>query len=137
MTADSAENDRVPPRSGHRAFRHVVPSSEEISRARSLPADACPRRYCWWWRTLSFEWELTPAEGCAVTTAAKPKSWRGPERPVCRRCDPAAAVDWYEPRSGEIAVDGIAETAERWMAAMLAHWKEREAAAPKDDLGTE
>ncbi len=112
MTADSAENDRVPPRSGHRAFRHVVPSSEETSRARSLPADACPRRYCWWWRTLSFTWQVSVTDGCTFPRDKKPDWWPQPDRPCCRSVpdSPAGHYESRGPMLDEVGTDGS-----RWL----------------------
>ncbi len=52
---------------GARIHLPVVLSPADLERARErLFRASCPRRYCWYWHTLAFDWELSPAEGCEV-----------------------------------------------------------------------
>jgi hypothetical protein len=102
--------------SGVRLFEIYSPTDEDLDRARSLPASACPRRYCWWWRSLSFDWELEPVQGCTFPSAEKPRGQRFPDEP-CRRAVPSSRVDHYEARDPHLLEDGVDES--RWRAEML------------------
>ncbi len=52
---------------GGRIHLSLVPSPIELKQARErLSRESCPRRYCWYWHMLAFDWELSPAEGCEV-----------------------------------------------------------------------
>ena len=113
---DSPDHDgslRPVPGTG-RYFLSVVPSAEDFTRAASLGAEECPRRYCWRWISLSFEWGLTPAEGCTWPQAPKREHWHHKETP-CRRCDASSQIDHFEPRGPHIEADGIDASA--WMKA--------------------
>src|SRR3989304_613877 len=60
-----------------RLFVPVKPSPADLSRARDLAVlTDCPRRYCWWWKSLAFEWDVPVAEGCTFLQAQKPSDWR-------------------------------------------------------------
>ena len=109
----SANNGQSPPsqRSRGRLFLAVTPSSEDLTKAANIPADQCPRRYCWWWRTLSFDWEMIPLQGCMFFTCDKPPGFNNANLP-CRRCDPSSAVDHFEPREPHLLEDGFAVV--RW-----------------------
>jgi hypothetical protein len=109
MSEDNGQtSDR---RSRGRLFPVVTPSLEDLTTAANIPADQCPRRYCWWWRSLSFDWELTPLQGCTFLACDKPPNFRDAHVP-CRRCDPSSTVDHYEPREPHLLEDGFAVT--RW-----------------------
>src|SRR5436305_1405604 len=41
------------------------PAEVEEARER-LTREQCPRRYCWYWHSLSFDWALKPEDGCGV-----------------------------------------------------------------------
>lgn len=58
------EPDREIPTGRFKLFEAVTPSAEDLARAANIPPDQCPRQYCWWWRSLTFDWDLTPEEGC-------------------------------------------------------------------------
>jgi hypothetical protein len=90
-----------------RLFAAIKPSPENLVRAASIPSDQCPRRYCWWWRSLSFDWDLTPLEGCTFLASPKPRGTTNADVP-CRRCDSSSALDQYEPREPHILDDGFA-----------------------------
>ena len=113
---DSFEHDdsvEPRPRTG-RYFLSVVPSAEDLERAASLGAEECPRRYCWWWISLSFEWGLMPSEGCTWPQSPKREHWHYKETP-CRRCDASSQIDHFESRGPHIEADGIDASA--WLKA--------------------
>ena len=90
---------------GVRLFAVYSPTAEDLDRARSLPASACPRRYCWWWHSLSFTWDTEPVQGCTFATAEKPRGQRYPDEPCCRAV-PSSRVDHYEPRDRQNLGEG-------------------------------
>lgn len=110
------EHRRLPNQlaSGGRIFQQVQISPEDLERCNSIAADECPRRYCWWWISLSFEWSMRPAEGCTWLACEKPEHWRFKETPCCR-CDQESTIDQFEPRGPHIEEDGI--DASRWLEA--------------------
>ena len=89
-----------------RYFRSVTPSSGDIARAEELQLTECPRRYCWWWMSLSFDWDHTPAEGCQYAEAPKRPHWQFTDVPCCRS-DVTSGVDHYEPREPHLEADGF------------------------------
>jgi hypothetical protein len=104
---NESDGQRPLTRTKGRLFNAITPSPEDLARAASIPAQECPRRYCWWWRSLSFDWELTPSEGCTFSTSPKPPGMTNADV-SCRRCDSSSAVDHYEPREPHILKDGFA-----------------------------
>jgi hypothetical protein len=102
-------------RSGGRLLVSVTPSGQDLLRASGIAEDRCPRRYCWWWRTLNFDWELTPREGCAFLEPPKPSGFRDAAVP-CHRCVPTSTIDQYEPREPHLLQDGFAVF--RWFPAV-------------------
>ena len=82
------------------------PSAEDVARAKALPRDACPRRYCWWWHSLSFDWTTPVKDGCTFLTADKPPDYPNEDCP-CRRAEPASLIDHYEPREPHLIEDGV------------------------------
>lgn len=88
------------------------PSAADIERAKQLPRDACPRRHCWWWHSLTFDWDLPVARGCTFLSAEKPPGWRESQTP-CRRSDPESTLDHSELREPHLVEDGFD----------LDHWK--------------
>ncbi len=112
MTESGNGESGKPYRSRGRYFEVVEVSDEDLKRASMIPNDACPRRYCWWWRTLSFDWGLTPAEGCTWPEAEKRPHWHYIDIP-CKRSDPASEIDHFEPREPHIEADSI--DASGWM----------------------
>jgi hypothetical protein len=104
----NANDDQLPQnRTKGRLFLVVKPSLEDLVRAASIPADQCPRRYCWWWRSLGFDWHLTPMEGCAFLASPKPPSMTNPDVPCCRY-DSSSTVDQYESRETHLLEDSFA-----------------------------
>ena len=91
-------------RSRPRVFRSVKPSEDDIARAATLPLTSCPRRYCWFWHSLSFDWDTPVTEGCTVADA-DPSFWKNTDTPCCRTDSPG--VDHYEPREGHAEEDGV------------------------------
>jgi hypothetical protein len=97
----------LPSRTKGKLFAAVSPSSDDLTRAATIPANQCPRRYCWWWRSLDFDWTLTPLEGCTFLSSPKPSGVANADIPCCR-CDAASSVDHYEPREPHLLQDGFA-----------------------------
>jgi hypothetical protein len=93
-------------RGGARVFVAVIPTAEDLARARALPRSACPRRYCWWWQSLAFDWNTPVAAGCRLRESAKPPGFRSPDVACCR-LEPASGVDQYEPREPHLEEDGF------------------------------
>jgi hypothetical protein len=95
--------------------RYPLPSLEEVARAGRLGPDECPRRYCWWWRSLSFEWDIPVSQGCTFTFERNrgkvSADYPGRDSPCCR-CDKSSNVDHFEPRDPHLAEDGF--DAKRW-----------------------
>jgi hypothetical protein len=110
-----------------------VARSEQMSRRRELPLfaappavvdlarekltrDQCPRRYCWFWHSLGFDWELKPEEGCGVPNEHPRDELlerRGAELEPWRQCCRASGnpqhPDYYEPREPHLKADGWPE----------------------------
>jgi hypothetical protein len=90
-----------------RLFEVASPSSEDLTRARELPLlTACPRRYCWWWQSLAFDWDTTVAEGCRFLSTPKLVGWQWADVP-CLRSVPGSEIDHYEPREPHLEADGF------------------------------
>lgn len=99
-----------------RVLHPYVSSPDDLARARSIEPTACPRRYCWWWVSLGFEWELPVSEGCTFVAASRANrvdpDWPQRESP-CRRSEPSSGADHYEPREPHLLEDGFD----------ILHWK--------------
>ena len=89
-----------------RILDSVTPSAEDVARAGELPLTACPRRYCWWWKSLTFDWETRVADECEWLAATKPLHWEFPNVPCCRAV-PETEIDHYEPREPHLEADGF------------------------------
>src|SRR5262249_55203832 len=96
----------------------VVPSPSELEQARErLTRESCPRRYCWFWHTLAFDWDLSPEQGCEVAErnihrlllqhqSGEPvPAWQH----CCRASGNAQHPDYYEPREPHLEADGWPE----------------------------
>jgi len=84
----------------------------DLTHAAKIPASGCPRRYCWWWISALFEWNLSPNEGCTLLQAKKPPGYKYGDVPCCRS-EPSSSFDHFEPREPFIEADGI--DASRWL----------------------
>ena len=95
-----------------RIFRSHSPSPEDLERARAMSCDDCPRRYCWWWVSLAFEWDKTIADGCtfdaSVERGVVSTQWPHRESP-CKRNTKHGNADHYEPREPHLMEDGFAK----------------------------
>jgi hypothetical protein len=100
---------------GGRIHLSVVPSPAELEQARErLSRDSCPRRYCWYWHTLAFDWDLSPTEGCEVAerhiTRLLLGRAQGEPVPAWQECCRASGnpqhADYYEPREPHLEADG-------------------------------
>jgi len=103
---------------GLRLYQSVTPSPAELQQARErLTRESCPRRYCWYWHTLSFDWDVSPEQGCKVgerqihrlllerrTGEALP-----PWQQCCRASGDPEHPDYYEPREPHLEADGWPE----------------------------
>jgi hypothetical protein len=110
------DRDNAKARLPHLGRIHEIPaiSEEDLTRAQLIPDNGCPRRYCWWWQSLEFDWDLTPNEGCTWLQTEKPQHWHFRDTP-CSRAEPSSPIDHFEPREPHIAADNI--DASRWMEA--------------------
>ena len=77
---------------------------DDSNRAKQIPNAACPRRYCWWWKSLSFEWEVQVIDGCSYPNIAKPPGWKHGCIP-CKRAIADSRIDQFEPRDSAIIED--------------------------------
>ncbi|HVL15503.1 MAG TPA: hypothetical protein VM529_23235 [Gemmata sp.] len=96
----------------------VVPSPAELEQARErLTRESCPRRYCWYWHTLAFDWDIGPEQGCEVAerhiTRLLMQRQSGEALPPWQQCCRATGnqqhADYYEPREPHLEADGWAE----------------------------
>lgn len=113
------------------------PSANDIERAQRLPADACPRCYCWWWQTLSFDWETPVTQGCRFMHVKKHPTYEHPHEP-CVRCVQTSTYDHFEPREPHLLEDGLdgvnwlrqchnfngTQLSEEWLD-FMASWRQR------------
>jgi hypothetical protein len=98
----------------HRALPPFGESPVEVEEARKrLTREQCPRRYCWYWHSLSFDWVLTPEEGCGVAKEHIGDAMlkrQGAEIHPWRQCSRASGnpqhADLYEPREPHLEADG-------------------------------
>jgi hypothetical protein len=100
---------------GVRIFLSVVPSPTELKLARErLTRESCPRRYCWYWHTLAFNWEINPDQGCEVAERhihrlileQKEGKSLPPWQQCCRATGNPRHADYYEPREPYLKSDG-------------------------------
>jgi hypothetical protein len=89
----------------------VLPATD-LERVAQIPAGGCPRRYCWWWCSSLFRWELAVGEGCTFLGSKKPKGYKYSNEPCCRS-DPSSFFDQFEPREPFIEADQI--DASKWL----------------------
>jgi hypothetical protein len=89
-----------------RMHRPYTISKDDLDKVRSFDTSTCPRRYCWWWTSLKFEWNLSAAEGCTFMDAEKPEGWNNADC-ECRRTGADSNVDQYEPRDAQILEDKV------------------------------
>src|SRR5437588_3464720 len=103
---------------GTRIHLAITPSSAELEHARErLMRTSCPRRYCWYWHTLAFDWDLSPEQGCEVAerhihrlllerrTGESVPAWQQ----CCRASGNPQHRDYYEPREPLLEADGWPE----------------------------
>ena len=103
---------------GLRIHLSVTPSPTELVEARDrLTRQSCPRRYCWYWHSLAFDWDKAPEEGCEVAERHIHRlifsRQRGelidPWQQCCRATGNPLHPDYYEPREPHLKTDGWAE----------------------------
>lgn len=103
---------------GARIHLSVIPSQTELETARKkLTRSSCPRRYCWYWHTLSFDWHLSPDQGCEVAERhiyrllleRAQGSTIQPWQQCCRATGNLQHPDYYEPREPHLEADGWSE----------------------------
>ena len=89
------------------AFDFVTPSPEDLDRAAKLERlTDCPRRYCWWWQSLAFDWDTLVAEGCTYPDRTNHLHRLDTDKP-CSRWDASSGADHYEPREPHLEGDGF------------------------------
>src|SRR6266540_4836201 len=83
----------------------AAPPAEVEEAREKLTRQQCPRRYCWYWHSLSFDWNLKPEDGCGVANEHRCDSLLkrrgaeiGPWRQCCRASGNPQHPDLYEPR---------------------------------------
>lgn len=81
-------------------------SDEDLERAIALPSNSCPRPYCWWWHSVTFDWGIPPAQGCRFLTSKKHPDWKEADVPCCRS-DESSTRDHFERRDTVLLVDAI------------------------------
>ena len=70
-----------------------------------LSSNACPRRYCWFWKGVKFRWDLSAEQGCDYpSTAAQSSTFPAG---TCKRADNSSEMDCFEPRDPYLIADGI------------------------------
>lgn len=94
---------------------HLLPTPDDLRRVDAMSPCECPRRYCWHWRSLSLEWDISVAEGCDANRTGH--NIHGRVIPPfhttrCKRLDPASPHDHYEPREPAMIEDAIPDG--RW-----------------------
>src|SRR5262245_13573034 len=103
---------------GGRIHLAVVPSPAELEEARKrLTREACPRRYCWYWHSLGFDWTLSPEQGCEVAEGhihrllleRRQEESIQPWQRCCRASGNQQHPDYYEPREPHLEADGWPE----------------------------
>src|SRR3954466_13200687 len=103
---------------GARIHLSVVPSPADLEEARQrLTRESCPRRYCWYWHTLAFDWGINPDQGCEVaarhTHRLRLERHQGQPLPAWQQCRRATGnpqhADYYEPREPHLEADGWPE----------------------------
>src|SRR6476659_5036802 len=93
-----------------RILKLFTPTTADLEKARQLRACSCPRRYCWWWRSLGFDWKVNIIDGCTFLQTNKPGGWKNSDQP-CRRAVPASEYDHFEPREAALIADHLPD---RW-----------------------
>jgi hypothetical protein len=90
----------------------AAPPAEVAEARERLTREECPRRYCWYWHSLSFDWEWKPEDGCGVAHEhfgdARLKRQRAEVRPwrrCCRASGNPQDMDYYEPREPHLQAD--------------------------------
>ncbi|PCI10103.1 hypothetical protein COB72_04230 [bacterium] len=95
----------------------LLPTEQDLQRVDTMTPCQCPRRYCWWWRTLSLDWDTSIAQGCAFDQTKHPTfgdpSHPPQDIPPCNRLDATSPLDHYEPRDPALLEDGL--TPARWI----------------------
>ncbi|MBI3407317.1 MAG: hypothetical protein HY040_03040 [Planctomycetes bacterium] len=103
---------------GARIHLSVTPTPADVERARVvLTRESCPRRYCWYWHTLAFDWDLSPEQGCEVAERHMHRLLlqRQSGEPVpawqecCRASGNTQHTDYHEPREPHLEADGWPE----------------------------
>ncbi len=77
------------------------------------PASSVRAGNCWYWHSLSFDWDLKPEQGCGVanehiadTRLKRQGAEIGMWRRCCRATENPQHPDYYEPREPHLEADG-------------------------------
>lgn len=89
-----------------RILKSYTPTQEDFRRLNTVCDDECPRRYCWWWRSLEFDWDIPTQEGCTFLGSEKPPGWPNQDTP-CYRAASGSGVDHFETRDSATIEDRI------------------------------
>ena len=88
-----------------RIFRPYSATADDLEKFGQLATKACPRRYCFWWQSLAFDWEHAASQGCRFSELEKPPGWLNTEIACCR-ADPNSKIDHFERRESSLLDDG-------------------------------
>lgn len=89
-----------------RVFEPHKPSDDDIRQAKNMAPDECPRRYCWWWHSLRFDWNVPVHVGCTFLDSPKPKGFKNVDLP-CKRMTEMGSTDHYLAREPHLIEDGM------------------------------
>ena len=99
--------------SKRRSLAMFAAPPEMVEEARTkLTRECCPRRYCWYWHSLGFDWDMSTEQGCEVeeqTRAISAEQSIPPWRFCCRATGNPQHPDSYEPREPHLLADGWTE----------------------------
>lgn len=93
------EKELIPP------ICQILITDADPKKLQAQEATACPRRYCVFWLSHSFEWLLSPEEGCSFLLIPK-KGYRHATIPCCRSIL-ESEIDHFIPSQPDIDEDGV------------------------------
>ena len=98
----------------HGVFEIFNPNPEQLREAHQrLRRCDCPRRYCWYWQSLRYDWEIKPSDGCTVATRHINQLQHDDPQGIapwreCRRASGNSQhADFYESRDPHLMEDGF------------------------------
>ena len=90
-----------------KVFYEYDPTENELKKAKKFKKTDCPRRYCWFWHSLRFDFELPIDKGCNLANEF-PFNVLCKEPIFCRRrTGNISDKDLYERREPYLMKDGF------------------------------